>query len=46
MKCYRKLGFLSEINKNKFTERIRFKSFENCRPVRKDEVTFYEDKEK
>lgn len=41
------IGYLQELLDKKFCGLIGFNlvSMKNCRPVRKDEVTFYEDKE-
>lgn len=42
------IGYLQQLLDKKFCGLIGFNlvSMKNCRPVRKDEVTFYEDKEK
>lgn len=42
------IGYLQELLDKKFCGLIGFNlvSMKNCRPVRKDEVTFYEDKER
>lgn len=39
------ISVLREITNNLFIDTLG-NCWENCRPVRKDEVTFYEDKEK
>lgn len=39
-----KIDFLTEVNDNIHSFVSRHSGFINCRPVRRDEVTFYEDK--
>lgn len=49
---YKIAGYLKEVNSNKILKFFRndifgesIVGFKNCRPVRRDEVTFYEDRE-
>lgn len=40
-----KIDFLTEVNDNIHSFVSRHSGFINCRPIRRDEVTFYEDRE-